>query len=285
MTVVRELNVFGNKVSDSIINVNRTLNAVTDQWYSVNFQEDFTGDPIAITSIETYDGSDSSSMRIRELSKDGMEIMVEEEQSDDTEIEHKDEVVSYFAVKEGAIYNATGDIIGEAGKITRDQSGSTWYIVNTQRNYTNPVVFAQILTYNGDHPSHIRLKNVQNNSFEMQIEEWDYLNEDHLTENIGYIVLESGNHELAFGKKMEVGTVDTNQYWKNIYFDQDFNEAPITISRCQTYNGNQAIVTRQDNVRIAGFSVRLQEEEGNDDTHAVETIGYMAVDSVIITNN
>ena len=268
----------GNKSAlATMTHANRTLNEVTHQWHLVNFQEDFSGNPIVITSIETYDGSDPSGIRIQELNKGSMEVMIEEEQPYSVEMEHTSEIVSYFAAEEGFLRNTNGSIIGEAGRVIKDQADpTTWHTVNTQKTYTNPVVFAQISTYNGSNPSHIRLKNVKNNSFEMQREEWDYLDGEHTTEDIGYIVMERGSHELAFGKKLEVGITTTNDNWKNIYFQQNFNDVPITISRCQTYNGKQAVVTRQNNVKTSGFSVRLQEEEGNDDKHAIESIGYMA---------
>ncbi|MCK5591884.1 MAG: hypothetical protein KAI72_08015, partial [Candidatus Pacebacteria bacterium] len=251
---------------------NRTLNAVTHEWYSVNFQETFIENPIMITSIETYDGSDPSGVRIQALNKSGMEVMIEEEESSDIEVKHASEIVSYFAVTEGLIRDVNDNIIGEAGKTTKDQSGSIWHVINTQKTYTNPVVFAQMLTYNESHPSHMRLKNIQSDSFEMQIEEWDYLDGDHATEDIGYIVLESGSHELAFGKKLEVGIITADHNWKSVNFDQNFNEIPMTISRCQTYNDSHAVVTRQYNVKATDFSVKLQEAEGSDGTHMTESI-------------
>ncbi|MCK5206487.1 MAG: DUF4038 domain-containing protein, partial [Cyclobacteriaceae bacterium] len=58
-------------------------------------------------------------------------------------------------------------------------------------------------------------------------------------------------------------------------------EVPVTISRSQTYNGQSAIVTRQTDVRVSGFSVKLQEEQGNDGLHSTESIGYMAVEGLI----
>ncbi|MCK5590620.1 MAG: DNRLRE domain-containing protein, partial [Candidatus Pacebacteria bacterium] len=267
----------------SAIYANRTLNEVTHQWYSVDIQEYLINDPIVITSIETYNGSDTAGVRIQELNTASMEVMLEEEQSGSEEIEHASEILSYFITEEGLIYNADNNIIGEAGKTVKDQFDSVWHTINTQETYTNPVVFAQILTYNGSHYSHIRLKNVQNNSFEMQIEEWDYLDGDHAAEDIGYIVLENGSHELASGEKLEVGTVATDENWENIYFNQDFDEAPITVSRCQTYNESEAVVTRQSDVSVSGFSVKLQEEEGNDDLHSTENIGYMAMGYIDMT--
>ena len=56
----------------------------------------------------------------------------------------------------------------------KQSSGEIWQTVTMQQSYTNPVVLAQILTNNDMKPAHTRLKNIQANSFQVQIEEWDY---------------------------------------------------------------------------------------------------------------
>jgi len=74
-----------------------------------------------------------------------------------------------------------------------------------------------------------------------------------------------------------VGTVQTSHLWYSVAFSTAFNSPPIVLTQCQTLNGGQAVVTRQRQGTSSGFQVRLQEEEGNDGTHAVETLGYVAV--------
>ena len=129
----------------------------------------------------------------------------------------------------------------------------------------------------GTQPSHIRLRNVSGSSFEYQIEEWDYLDQSHITEEIGFVVLESGVHMLPDGRQVEVGVVQTDHLWQDVFFSASFTSNPITLSQSQTVNGGQAVVTRQRNGTSAGFQVRLQEEERNDDSHYVEAIGYFAI--------
>jgi len=131
-------------------------------------------------------------------------------------------------------------------------------------------------TYNGSQPAHIRVRNVTSSSFEYQIEEWDYLDQSHITEDIGFVVLESGIHVLPDGTQIEAGIVQTDHSWANVFFSATFGASPVTLSQSQTINGGQAVITRQRNGTSTGFEVRLQEEESNG-WHFVETIGYVAV--------
>ena len=61
--------------------------------------------------------------------------------------------------------------------VTRNQaSGSQWHAITLDETYSDPVVFAQLMSKNGGNPAHTRVRTVGSNSFEFQIEEWDYLN-------------------------------------------------------------------------------------------------------------
>jgi hypothetical protein len=234
-----------------------------------------------LASIETFDGTDTAGIRIREVSNDGFSVKIEEEQSKDQETTHVKEIVAYLGIEEGNLRDGLGNLIGEAGTVTVDQGdGSQWRTVNLQNAYCNPVVIMQLMTFNGHQPAHTRLRNVGSSSFEYQIEEWDYLDQVHVAETIGYLVIEGRRHRMADGAVIEAGKVETNHNWAPVSFGSIFTSIPITLSHCQMYNGHQAIVTRERNVSASGFEVRLQEEEANDGVHVNETIGYVAVEQV-----
>jgi hypothetical protein len=77
---------------------------------------------------------------------------------------------------------------------------------------------------------------------------------------------------------VEVGTIEAQHVFETVTFVQSFNQAPVILSQSQTRNGGQPVVSRQQNATTSGFEVRLQEEDGNDGSHAVETIGYIAIE-------
>lgn len=262
----------------SITEAGRTSDAVDEAWYTVDLHEEFPDNPIIVSSIETYDGSDTAGLRIRNLGPSSFQVLIEEEQSGDVEIGHTTERVGYFAVEAGAITDSAGSLIGEAGGIVREQvDRSQWHTVNLAGIYQNPVVMMNIVTYAGQQPAHLRLRNVGMSSFQFQVEEWLYLDGYHVDEQIHYVVLESGIHELSGHRSLEVGKVQADHNFTDVWFAADFND-PVILSHSQTYNGWHAITTRQTDGGPSGFSIKVEEEEGNDGSHVFEEIGYIAIE-------
>ena len=138
-------------------------------------------------------------------------------------------------------------------------------------------------SFNGGHPTTIRVRNVTENSFEFQMEEWDYLDGAHTTETIGYLVMEAGVYQLQDGTRVEVGAVDVNHNFTSVAFSQSFDTTPIVLTQIMTVNEGSAVVTRQRNASTTGFEVKVQEEEANDGAHASETIGYIAIEPTVGT--
>jgi len=275
------LNRFGVEVDDGAgrrLVAGRTQDAVTDALYTVVLPAGMSDTPVVMVSLETFDGVDTAGLRLRNIGAGGFQVKIEEEQSRDSETAHTSEVVGYLALEPGPIWSSFGSFVGEAGSISSNQNdGGQWRTVTLQRSYSDPVVLMNIATYNGIQPAHIRVRNVTSSSFEYQIEEWDFLDQSHITEDMGYLVLESGSYVLADGTQIDVGALQTDHSWANVFFSATFAASPVTLSQSQTYIGEQAVVTRQRNITNTGFEVRLQEEEGNDNVHFVETIGYVAV--------
>ncbi len=179
--------------------------------------------------------------------------------------------------------------LGEVGMVEQAYHGS-WHTVDLQNTYVRPVVIMEPVSYNGGDPAHVRLRNVDTDSFEYKIEEWS--GGDHTTETMHYIVMESGTHTLADGTKVEAGTIsmtncwgDPTRVWYTIQFSQSFSAAPVTLTQVQSYNGNQAVVTRERDVGRYDFDVIMREKESRDNTHARETIGYLAIAEGTGTNN
>jgi hypothetical protein len=255
-----------------------TPDAVNAQLSAVDFPAEMPDTPVVIVSLQTFEGADTAGLRLRNLNTGGFNIKIEEEQSLDTEIGHTNEVVGYLALQTGLIYDNVGLVVGEADTISNDQNvDSQWHTVSLQRVYSDPVVLMNMTTYNGNQPSHIRLRNITSSSFEYQIEEWDYLDQIHITEDIGFVVLESGIHNLPDGTQIEAGVIQSDHLWVNVLLSSPFSAVPVILSQSQTTNGGQAVITRQRNITSTDFEVRLQEEEGNDGWHFMETIGYVAV--------
>ncbi len=169
-------------------------------------------------------------------------------------------------------------VIGESDSVTVGQpNGSTWQGVAFTRRYANPVVVMGPVSFNGSHPSVVRVRNVTSTGFEFQIDEWDYLDGAHATETIGYLVLEAGSHVLGDGTKLIAGKTTANHTWRNVSLS-DFDNTPLVLAQVTSVKGPAAVTTRLRQVANAGFQVRVQEEQANDGTHAIEQISYVAVE-------
>ena len=251
-----------------------TSDVVSEEWFSDAGIERRA----AIASLQTFNGSDPAVVRLRTNDDNTIELAIEEEGSKDAESRHVPETVSALAVEPGLLHDSENRVIGEAGSIDITQTdGEHWRRVPLRDHYDEPVVLAQIVSRNGDHPAHTRLRDVRPGSFKVQIEEWDYLDQGHVTERVAYLVLEAGFHELNDGRTLQAGRVELDDTWAEAHFAAPFKAPPAVVSRSQTFNGPQAVVTRHRNVEETGFEVHLQEEEGNDGRHATEFVGFVAV--------
>lgn len=180
----------------------------------------------------------------------------------------------------GAYIPLGGNDIGESGSVSIDQTdGNQWRTINLQGSYTNPVVVMGPITFNGPDPTVMRVRNVTSSSFEYQMTEWDYKTPGaHTTEEIGYMVIEAGTWDVD-GKRVQAGYVNAvDENWKSQSLS-GFSATPVVLSQVATFAGSQACNTRQRNVSSSGFEVRVQEEEGNDGTHADENIAYIAIET------
>jgi hypothetical protein len=175
---------------------------------------------------------------------------------------------------------SSGTGTGEVGFVTINQPNATvWHTVNLINQYADAVVVMQPASFNGGHPTTIRIRNITENAFEFQMDEWDYLDGAHTTETIGYLVMEAGAYELQDGVRVEAGFIDVDHNFAQVVFDPAFAAAPVVLTQAQTFFGSSAVVTRQRNTDAGGFEVKVQEEEGNDGSHAQETVGYIAIEA------
>lgn len=260
-------------------NANITTGIVdaSDHWTRVNLTAIPTGKPVLLASVQTFNGPNTVGVRLKRTNDGSFSLFLEEEESNDSETAHTLEEVGLFATSEGSITDVGGNVIGEAGVTNVSQpSRDDWHILRTTRNYGNPVVFTQMMTHNGSNPCHVRVRNVKSNSFEYRLEEWQYLDGKHVEEEVGYVVLEAGVHEIDNNTFIEVGTVETDHNFARARFSSSYQDGPVVVAQCQTFNGRHEIVTRIRNVADGGAELRVQEEEGRDGVHTNETVGYIS---------
>lgn len=104
----------------------------------------------------------------------------------------------------------------EFGDITLDHE---WQTVTLRKNYNNPVVLMGALSFNGQHPTTVRVQNVQGNSFEVRVNEWMYLDNWHTTETVSFLVVEAGFWDLADGGSYDAGVAFVDGEEKLVEFN------------------------------------------------------------------
>ncbi|MEL6851449.1 MAG: NPCBM/NEW2 domain-containing protein, partial [Bacteroidota bacterium] len=177
------------------------------------------------------------------------------------------------------------DAIGESGSVTFDHN---WSTVILSRSYTDPVVIVSDLSFNGGNQSTVRVRNVTANSFEVRVDEWECLDEWHVTETAAYLVVEAGEYELENGKKLiAANEANVNNSWKTLSFPSDFASEPLIFGQCVTENEAEAVNVFVDerNTNLTQMRIKLKEQDKATGGHAHEVVSWIAVETGLHTTD
>jgi hypothetical protein len=152
--------------------------------------------------------------------------------------------------------------------------GNYWKSVSFGRTIYYPIVLMGPPSYNGANPSNVRVRNVTTSGFQFQIDEWNYLDGVHVEEDVDALYLDEGS-QFVNGLQIEAGKINIDENWVTIPLKGKFDNTPVIIAQCTSYNGSDAVTVRLRNVTTNSFQIRLQEEEANGD-HVYERVDYAA---------
>ncbi|MCF6364097.1 MAG: hypothetical protein L3J88_12310 [Gammaproteobacteria bacterium] len=161
---------------------------------------------------------------------------------------------------------------------------ANWKSVTFSNTYTEPVVVAVNVSYNGGDPVLARVADVTTTGFKVRLQEWDHKDGKHTTEDIFYIVAEKGHHHIDTDSgsiNFDAGKVPTSTTagsFDTVPYYGSFSAAPVVFSGVSTFNDFAAVTTRKRNITAATFDVALQEEEDADQVHSAEEIHYIAIE-------
>ena len=170
--------------------------------------------------------------------------------------------------------------IGEVGSSIADEN---WTTVTLTKTYDDPVVVLGPLSNTGGQPATTRVRNVTANSFEWRVDEWEYLDEGHLDEEVAYVVMEAGFHTLANGAVVKAGKKDVqSDFWIEA-LGGPITELPVVLPQVVTENEAQAVSVQIRDITLFDFELRLREEEGGGTLdgnrgHGIETVAYLAIE-------
>jgi len=149
----------------------------------------------------------------------------------------------------------------------------------SSKAFADPMVFTSAPTFNGDDGGVIRLSNIDSDGFSVAFNEWDHLDNQHVSERFDYLVLDKGPITMADGTLIEVGEFshDGTGEWRDVGFTDNFSQAPYVFLSIQTFYGTQPVVAVVKGITKDGFKAVLMEEEALMDGHAIESISYIAI--------
>ncbi|WP_423746979.1 hypothetical protein V5735_20290 (plasmid) [Haladaptatus sp. SPP-AMP-3] len=249
----------------------QTAQVVSDEWTRIEFQQRYQR-PQFVADLQTYHGLDTAALRYRNLTSTGVEVKVEETQSNDEETDHATEVMGYAVFGEPTILTDT---------ISSNQPNRDYWHQAQLDSQSHRVIIAKPLSGNGGDPTHVRLQNVTTDSFEYKLEEWKYLDGGHTDEVFHMMAVEPTEQELLLDDgtsyRVKAGTTSISSGFINVSLGSTFGtERPVVFTQAQTFNEANPIITRLRNVSSSSFDVRLQEEEAKGG-HTTETVGYVAL--------
>ena len=161
----------------------------------------------------------------------------------------------------------------EVGEVSIDHN---WVKVLFDSTFNQPIVVAGPPTANGSDPVLVRIRNIDQRGFEVRLQEWDYLDGNHMEETFSYLVMEKGSFVLNNGTKVEAGSFSGSSSFTKINLQQPYNSTPIILSQVISENATAAVTGRIANVNQISFEYMQQEQEKNSTAHMAETIGYIA---------
>jgi hypothetical protein len=157
-----------------------------DSFGSVNFNQIFQNVPIVITSIASFNGQDAVTGRLHNISTNGFEFCMQEEQlfSDG----HTIETIAFIAWEP-----SSGSIDGLTYEITKTGSvvNQNFHTIQFTKNFTRPPLFlADMQTADGIDTANVRWQNKNQGSVQIQIDEEQSVDSEieHTNENVGYFI-------------------------------------------------------------------------------------------------
>jgi len=183
------------------------------------------------------------------------------------------------ATKE-VIFEAKLPEIGLNFEIGEVEIDSNWVRVTFKSHFIDPpVVIAGPPTKiepEAVEPVLIRIRNIDQEGFEIRLQEWDYQDDKHAPETFSYIAMEKGVYSLDDEIKIEAGSFTGTARFQKISLQQPYDLAPVILTQIVTENETDAVTGRIQKSGQSSFEFKLQEMEKTKNAHGTETIDYIA---------
>lgn len=244
-------------------------------WWRVEFTEALKNAAV-VMGPPTSDGSDPSTMRVRNIDETGFEFQLDE--WDYLDGRHKTETVSWLAIESG-VHSVNGQTIAagsetSSGKLATVQLGTVFD--------TAPTVLAQVASVNNSAAVTDRISNVTDASFDIRLQSQESKT-GYGTENLSWIAVsqsELDSESVISGNTGKVVTHDALKIDMPGFDPSSF----AFLADMQTMDGTDPTTVRLGAMQDDRISVFLEEERSSDweVRHKVEDVGLVAVETGLI---
>ncbi len=161
--------------------------------------------------------------------------------------------------------------------------GDGWYAVAFPSTQPDPlVVLAAMETTLGANPAGTRIRNLNQNGFQIRIEEEQSKDDEtrHTEEGIGYLVLRPGRIINGSGQTVgEARIVSKGQasgdQWHRLTYAYSTYPAPVAIANLLTVNGRAPCHVRLRNVTSVSLEYQIEEWNYLNQKHTDESIAFL----------
>ncbi|MBD0405127.1 LamG-like jellyroll fold domain-containing protein [Flammeovirga sp. EKP202] len=246
-------------------------------WTTVTFDVPFSAAPIVVAGPLSANGSAPSIPRVRNVSKYGFEIQVDEWDYLDG-VHTKPEVVYYLALEEGT--HDFGGVIAEAGSLTGKM---TWVKKTMENTYSaTPIVLAVQVTDNEANATTLQIKDVNTTNFNIRMREEEAADQVHADEVLHYVALSKGMGTLN-GQTLHVGSTSTvvDEVWYQQNFASSYTDTGL-LANMQTRNGSNTSGLRFRNISDNSVEFMVEEEQSKDEEidHPFEEVGWIRIENI-----
>ncbi|MEM6800582.1 MAG: DUF1501 domain-containing protein [Bacteroidota bacterium] len=174
----------------SILMAGVSENGIDHNWKPYGFEYAFSSAPAVFTQCSSGNGDNAVISRVRNVSKTGFEVRLQEEEANDQV--HTLENLCWIAVERGSLLIGDGNFRGQA-TLSRRAVNHNDYTLGFGTSYAEePVLLAQVQTFYGNNPFSIRYKNLEKNKVTVFLHEEQSKDTEirHTKEKVAYLALE-----------------------------------------------------------------------------------------------
>ncbi len=216
--------------------------SVNHSWATIRFDNSFSNIPLLFANMQTVNDEDAATVRNNSVNWNNGKVRIQEERSLDDNLVHTAETLGYLAIDDAIdLQNESGEVFGETGKAAVT---SEWKTIFLEQTYNNPVVIANSLTIDDFDAAAVSIRFVTSKSFQVRVAEWSYLDDMHLAETVGYMVIE-GSLPLEVTNFCDNNSVEIDFSNELIALDNTGKVLPISYDERLGFVGSEQVTFRE----------------------------------------